>query len=92
LQNVCRALKGSQVEIFNFKSQQSPAATPQSIVASPDSVRKDEEIEKLHRIFATQLGEFEIMKKKLMRDLQNRCEKVVELEMALDDTRERVCA
>jgi kinesin family member 5 len=92
LQNVCRALKDSQVEIFNFKSQQSPAATPQSIVASPDSVRKDEEIEKLHRIFATQLGEFEIMKKKLMRDLQNRCEKVVELEMALDDTRERVCA
>ena len=30
-----------------------------------------------------------MMKKKLMRDLQNRCEKVVELEVALDETKEQ---
>ena len=29
------------------------------------------------------------MKKKLMRDLQNRCEKVVELEISLDEMREQ---
>src|SRR5581483_2637646 len=29
------------------------------------------------------------MKKALMRDLQNRCEKVVELEISLDETREQ---
>ncbi|KAF9288801.1 hypothetical protein BGZ74_000858 [Mortierella antarctica] len=36
-----------------------------------------------------QLADFDIMKKALMRDLQNRREKIVELEMTLDDTREQ---
>lgn len=38
---------------------------------------------------AQQLADFEMMKKALMRDLQGRCEKVVELEMSLDETREQ---
>ena len=33
------------------------------------------------------LADFETMKKVLMRDLQSRCEKVVELEITLDETR-----
>lgn len=36
-----------------------------------------------------QIAEFEAMKKSLMRDLQNRCERVVELEISLDETREQ---
>lgn len=36
-----------------------------------------------------QLAEFDSMKKSLMRDLQTRCERVVELEIALDETREQ---
>ncbi|CCG84756.1 protein of unknown function [Taphrina deformans PYCC 5710] len=36
-----------------------------------------------------QLAEFDTMKKSLMRDLQTRCERVVELEIALDETREQ---
>jgi kinesin family member 5 len=36
-----------------------------------------------------QLAEFDTMKKSLMRDLQNRCERVVELEISLDETREQ---
>ncbi|KAL2157521.1 hypothetical protein VTH06DRAFT_6072 [Thermothelomyces fergusii] len=36
-----------------------------------------------------QLAEFDAMKKSLMRDLQNRCERVVELEISLDETREQ---
>ncbi|KIW07862.1 uncharacterized protein PV09_01777 [Verruconis gallopava] len=36
-----------------------------------------------------QFAEFEVMKKSLMRDLQNRCERVVELEISLDETREQ---
>ncbi|KAI5296291.1 Kinesin heavy chain [Ascosphaera acerosa] len=36
-----------------------------------------------------QIADFEIMKKSLMRDLQNRCERVVELEISLDETREQ---
>ncbi|OAA62511.1 kinesin heavy chain [Niveomyces insectorum RCEF 264] len=38
---------------------------------------------------AQQMAEFDAMKKSLMRDLQNRCERVVELEMSLDETREQ---
>lgn len=36
-----------------------------------------------------QIAEFDAMKKNLMRDLQNRCERVVELEISLDETREQ---
>lgn len=36
-----------------------------------------------------QIADFDVMKKSLMRDLQNRCERVVELEMSLDDAREQ---
>jgi kinesin family protein 5 len=36
-----------------------------------------------------QISEFDVMKKSLMRDLQNRCERVVELEISLDETREQ---
>ncbi|PWN41882.1 putative kinesin-1 motor protein [Ceraceosorus guamensis] len=46
------------------------------------------EMERVRRSMTTQLAEFDNMRKNLMRDLQNRCEKVVELELALDTTRE----
>jgi kinesin family member 5 len=36
-----------------------------------------------------QINDFDLMKKSLMRDLQNRCERVVELEISLDETREQ---
>ncbi|KAF2480200.1 P-loop containing nucleoside triphosphate hydrolase protein [Neohortaea acidophila] len=36
-----------------------------------------------------QLADFDMIKKSLMRDLQNRCERVVELEISLDSTREQ---
>ncbi|KAJ3092491.1 hypothetical protein HK102_006685 [Quaeritorhiza haematococci] len=57
--------------------------------APSDLVKKDEEIEKMRKTMGQQLAEFDAMKKKLMRDLQNRCEKVVELEISLDETREQ---
>lgn len=38
---------------------------------------------------AQQISDFDLMKKALMRDLQNRCERVVELEISLDETREQ---
>lgn len=38
---------------------------------------------------AQQISDFDLMKKSLMRDLQNRCERVVELEISLDETREQ---
>ena len=38
---------------------------------------------------SNQLTDFDTIKKSLMRDLQNRCERVVELEISLDSTREQ---
>lgn len=49
---------------------------------------KEKDLERMRKSMAQQLADFEVMKKALMRDLQNRCERVVELEMSLDDTRE----
>jgi len=41
------------------------------------------------RTLQQQIADFDAMKKSLMRDLQNRCERVVELEISLDETREQ---
>jgi len=41
------------------------------------------------RTVEKQIADFDVMKKSLMRDLQNRCERVVELEISLDETREQ---
>lgn len=42
-----------------------------------------------HRAVQQQIADFDAMKKSLMRDLQNRCERVVELEICLDETKEQ---
>ncbi|WVQ78249.1 hypothetical protein IAT38_000333 [Cryptococcus sp. DSM 104549] len=47
------------------------------------------ELERSRKAHEIQYAEFEIIKKSLMKDLQNRCEKVVELEMQLDEVREQ---
>ncbi|CAJ0833902.1 2111_t:CDS:10 [Entrophospora sp. SA101] len=52
-------------------------------------VEKEKDMERIRKTMAQQLSDFDVMKKALMRDLQNRCEKVVELEISLDETREQ---
>ncbi|RSH95610.1 hypothetical protein EHS25_000702 [Saitozyma podzolica] len=47
------------------------------------------EAERLRKAMEIQHAEFELSKKSLVKDLQNRCEKVVELEMQLDEVREQ---
>ncbi|KAG9295474.1 hypothetical protein G9A89_013503 [Geosiphon pyriformis] len=54
-----------------------------------DSAEKEKDMERIRKTMAQQLADFDVMKKALMRDLQNRCEKVVELEISLDETREQ---
>ncbi|KAI7885574.1 kinesin heavy chain [Lichtheimia hyalospora FSU 10163] len=53
-----------------------------------DLSEKEKDLERMRKSMAQQLADFEVMKKALMRDLQSRCERVVELEMSLDETRE----
>ncbi|KAG0303813.1 hypothetical protein BGZ97_001740, partial [Linnemannia gamsii] len=52
-----------------------------------DMTERERDMER--KTMAQQLADFDVMKKALMRDLQNRCEKVVELEISLDETREQ---
>ncbi|KAK9452750.1 P-loop containing nucleoside triphosphate hydrolase protein [Dipodascopsis uninucleata] len=46
-------------------------------------------LSKVTKTLKQQAEEFEAVKKSLMRDLQNRCERIVELEIMLDDLKEQ---
>jgi len=48
-----------------------------------------QDLERTRKAINVQLAEFDGVKKSLMRDLQNRCEKVVELEIQLDEIKEQ---
>ncbi|CAO3701508.1 unnamed protein product [Rhizopus stolonifer] len=65
------------------------ALTEQAHKEPTDISEKEKDLERMKKTMAQQLADFEMMKKALMRDLQGRCEKVVELEMSLDETREQ---
>lgn len=53
-------------------------------------IGKDEEIVRMRGLMQEQMDEFDAMKCKLMKDLQDRCEKVVDLEISLDEMKEQV--
>jgi len=50
---------------------------------------KEKELEELRLMMSRQLEEFNKMKDNLMKDLQNRCLKVIELEISLDQSRDQ---
>lgn len=49
--------------------------------------QKERDLERMRKSMAQELSDFDTMKKVLMRDLQARCEKVVELEITLEETK-----
>ncbi|KAJ1679046.1 hypothetical protein EV182_002836, partial [Spiromyces aspiralis] len=51
---------------------------------------KEREMQQMRRDMAQRILEYDTMRKSLMRDVQNRCEKIIELEIALDEAREQV--
>ncbi|OAV95994.1 hypothetical protein PTTG_10899, partial [Puccinia triticina 1-1 BBBD Race 1] len=82
------------VTIENLKSgneelKRAFAVTAAGIEGGKDLAESAKEMERIRKTMASQLSEFDGMKKSLMRDLQNRCEKVIELEISLDETREQ---
>ncbi|CAH7684123.1 P-loop containing nucleoside triphosphate hydrolase protein [Phakopsora pachyrhizi] len=86
--------KSLLVTIENMKSaneelKRAFAVTAAGIEGGKDLAESAKEMERIRKTMATQLSEFDGMKKSLMRDLQNRCEKVIELEISLDETREQ---
>ena len=87
----------------SLHSQQNGASQPSELQDAlvrqqEDSIRLRTELESLRKqtlngangaSLNKQLADFDTIKKSLMRDLQNRCERVVELEISLDSTREQ---
>ena len=78
----------------------SPASSLQDALTrqQEDNARLRSELEAIRKqalsgangsTLSKQLADFDTIKKSLMRDLQNRCERVVELEISLDSTREQ---
>lgn len=76
----------SDLKRANEELQTAIASKPSSTGSMSE---KEKDLERMRKSMAQQLADFEVMKKALMRDLQNRCEKVVELEISLDETREQ---
>lgn len=68
-------------EIHRLRQSMSDLQTRNSVNGVPNGVT--------NKNLQQQIADFDLMKKNLMRDLQNRCERVVELEISLDETREQ---
>lgn len=82
-------LSSALADLRSANDQLQAALTEQSGDAQNDLTEREKDLERMRKTMANQLAEFEVMKKALMRDLQQRCERVVELEMSLDETREQ---
>jgi len=65
------------------------AATSAGIEGGKNLAESAQDLERTRKAISVQLAEFDGVKKSLMRDLQNRCEKVVELEIQLDEIKEQ---
>ncbi|CCO27657.1 Kinesin heavy chain AltName: Full=Synkin [Rhizoctonia solani AG-1 IB] len=70
-------------------SQRAFAATSAGIEGGKDLAESAKDLERTRKGLTLQITEFEGLKKGLVRDLQNRCEKVVELEIQLDELKEQ---
>lgn len=65
------------------------AVTSAGIEGGKSLAESAQDLERTRKAINVQLAEFEAVKKSLMRDLSNRCEKVVELEIQLDELKEQ---
>jgi len=84
-------ISSSLTELKREKEDLQNALTEKELKADvhKDVADKEKDMERIRKTMAQQLADFDVMKKALMRDLQNRCEKVVELEISLDESREQ---
>ncbi|KAI5296903.1 hypothetical protein KEM56_005256, partial [Ascosphaera pollenicola] len=76
-----KALADAQAQVASTQAAAHASASATANAAQPATVNG--------KTLQQQIADFDIMKKSLMRDLQNRCERVVELEISLDETREQ---
>ncbi|KAJ2358258.1 hypothetical protein GGF43_000931, partial [Coemansia sp. RSA 2618] len=69
------------------KSEPAAIAGGDVTAATEHAMLKEREMHAMRREMAQRILEYDTMRKSLMRDVQNRCEKIIELEMALDEAR-----
>jgi kinesin family protein 5 len=74
---------------LNEELKRAFAVTSDGIEGGKNLAESAQDLERTRKAINVQLAEFDGVKKSLMRDLQNRCEKVVELEIQLDEIKEQ---
>lgn len=72
-----------------FAETEKKAKQLQMIASNNNINEKDREVEELRNMMNHQIEEFNKVKEFMLRDLQNRCQKVVELEIQLDLARDQ---
>ncbi|KDQ60802.1 hypothetical protein JAAARDRAFT_31783 [Jaapia argillacea MUCL 33604] len=89
--NEIRSLNASieGLKSVNEELKRAFAVTSAGIEGGKNLAESAQDLERARKAINVQLAEFDGVKKSLMRDLQNRCEKVVELEIQLDEMREQ---
>ncbi|GJJ12132.1 hypothetical protein Clacol_006373 [Clathrus columnatus] len=79
----------SELKNLNEELKRAFAVTSAGIEGGKNLAESAKDLERTRKAITVQLAEFDGVKKNLMRDLQNRCEKVVELEIQLDEIKEQ---
>ncbi|KIY70942.1 kinesin heavy chain [Cylindrobasidium torrendii FP15055 ss-10] len=89
--NEVRNLNASieSLKTVNEELKRAFAVTSAGIEGGKNLAESAQDLERTRKAINVQLAEFDGVKKSLMRDLQNRCEKVVELEIQLDEIKEQ---
>ncbi|KAJ7063350.1 kinesin heavy chain [Mycena amicta] len=89
--NEVRSLNATteSLKSVNEELKRAFAVTSAGIEGGKNLAESAQDLERTRKAINVQLAEFDGVKKSLMRDLQNRCEKVVELEIQLDEIKEQ---
>lgn len=89
--NEVRSLNASidSLKSVNEELKRAFAVTSVGIEGGKNLAESAQDLERTRKAINVQLAEFDGVKKSLMHDLQNRCEKVVELEIQLDEIKEQ---
>jgi len=79
-----------KINLEDFKSENSKLKSRIENIEEETRLRMEEELNLLREQTNQKLSEFGILKESLFRDLENRCQKVIDLELALDEYQDRV--
>ncbi|KAF2070629.1 hypothetical protein CYY_008053 [Polysphondylium violaceum] len=79
-----------KISLEDFKSENSKLKYRIENIEEETRLRMEEELNLLREQTNQKLSEFGVLKESLFRDLENRCQKVIDLELALDEYQDRI--